>query len=130
VFAGEGDAGFEQEGGEIAAAEAGGYLFTEVIEGGGEAVAGACFFVPQGAEDNGVGRQGDRIGREGDVPEDLEGAIGPGVEVWLDAAFESEQATGKPVCAGGDRQVMAEVVVPEGGVVKGNGGGWHRHQMC
>ena len=42
-------------------------------------------------------------GREEDVPEDFEGAIDPGVEVWLDAAFESEQATGKPVCAGGDR---------------------------
>jgi hypothetical protein len=93
-------------------------------------MAGACFFVPQGAEDNGIGRHGDRIGRDGDVPEDFEGAIGPGVEVWLDAAFESEQATGKPVCAGGDRQVMTEVVVPEGGVMIKYGRGWHRHQMC
>lgn len=106
VFAREGRPGFGKEGGEVAAAEAGGKGIAEEVEGGGKVHAGGCFIMAERAEDDGV--RGDGQGAK-----HLHRAVDPGVEVGLDALFEIEQAMGKGIWSGRQWKIRTEIIVGE-----------------
>jgi hypothetical protein len=106
VFVGEGRAGFGEEGREVAALKVPGEGMAEEVKSGREVGSGACFVVTKGADNNGVGGKGK-------LAEQLVGAIDPGVEVWLDALFEIEEAMGKGICSGRQWEIWAEVEVGE-----------------
>jgi hypothetical protein len=72
---------------------------AECIEGGGE--AGLGLVVVEGAED-------DRVGRDLCCGEEFGGAVGPCGEVGLSGHFESEEAAGQGIFAGGEGAVVAE----------------------
>lgn len=109
VFVREGLAGLVEERGEVAAAEASGQGMAKEVEGGGEVRAGGHFIVVEGADNNGVGGKGldaEQLGR----------TVDPGVEVGLDALFEFEQAKGKGIFSGCQREIRTEVEVGEGSI--------------
>jgi hypothetical protein len=106
VFAREGRPGLGKEGGEVMAAEADGKGVAKEVEGGWKVHTGGCFIVAEGAEDDGVGG-------EGQGAKQLDGAIDPGIEVGLDALFEIEQAMGKGIGSGCQWKIGTEVEVGE-----------------
>ena len=113
LFARAGRARFEEKGRKIRAAETAGEGVAENVQCGWKAGAGVGkvgFVMTEGAKDDGIGRKGDLL-------QHFERTIDPGVEIGLDAAFEFQQALGKNVFSGRQRQVVAEVIMPEGRVV-------------
>ena len=104
VFVGEGRTGFGEEGREVVAAEVLRQGMAEKVKRGGKIGSGGCFVVAKGTNNNGVGGKGKLAEQSG-------GAIDPGVEVWLDALFEIEQANGKRICSGCQWEIWTEVEV-------------------
>ncbi len=76
------------------AAEAYGDSMAEKIEGGGEWCTGDRLLVMKGADDDGIGCEGNFLQR-------FEGAFYPGVEVGSVAVFEFQQTAGDLVFSGG-----------------------------
>ena len=68
---------------------------TQEIEGGGAVLAGARFFMMQGADDDGVRGQWECGFVEGG-----DGSVDPAGEVGLDAALEFEETAGDGVDTG------------------------------
>jgi len=98
---------------------------TEVIEGGGRIGLGAGFFVPEGADDGGIGRQDD-----GGLEEAAEGAVDPTIKVGLSAAFEFEQAAGDGIDAGAKGEILAAIEVPIAVLLKKDGSFLQPHDLC
>jgi hypothetical protein len=106
VFVWEGRAGFGEEGREVAAVKVPGEGMAEEVKSGWEVWSGGCFVVTKGADNNGVGGKGK-------LAEQMGGAIDPGIEVWLDALFEIEEAQGKGICSCRQWEIWTEVEVGE-----------------
>jgi hypothetical protein len=117
-----GGVGFAEKGREITTAKAVSEGVAEEIQSGGEDWRGNRLIMMKGAEN-------DRIRGRGDPGQRFECAFDPGVEVGLSAAFEFQQAAGDHIFSGGQRQIMAKVIVPEGGVETGQGCCLERHDL-
>jgi len=109
----------------VGGAELMGEGLTEAIEGGGGIGLGAGLFMPEGADDDGIGRKDDR-----GLEEPAEGAVNPAIKVGLGAAFEFEQAAGHVIDAGAKGKVLATIEVPIAVLLKKNGSFLQPHDLC